>query len=177
MNRRNEDEAYRKQAEQLLAHPERPDDVARAHLTLGVIHEHEMDWAAAVESYRKVVALNPQDPHQRYFGNNNLAYSLISLGRFDEAEAYCRAAIEVDGERHNAHKNLGLVYQGQGRWLDAALSFMTAYELNPRDARAWHHLQLLLGSKPELLAKSERLRDRVATMQQEIGGGGCALIH
>jgi Tfp pilus assembly protein PilF len=108
----DEDQAYRKQAEQLLAHPRSRDDAARAHLTLGCIHEHEADWTAAVESYRQVLACEPCDPTVQYFGNNNLGYSLIQLGRFDEAEDYCTAAIAIDEQRHNAHKNLGLVCQG-----------------------------------------------------------------
>ena len=171
MNRQNEDRAYQTQAEQVLANPREPDDAARAHLTLGCIHEHEADWPAAIESYRQVLANEPQDPTLRYFGNNNLGYSLIQLSRFDEAEDFCTAAIEVDEYRHNAHKNLGLVYQGQGRWLDAALSFLTAYELNTRDPRAWHHLEQLLSARPDLLRGSASLRSRVEAVKQNPGGG------
>jgi hypothetical protein len=83
-----------------------------------------------------------------------------------KAEDYCLAAIDVEGHRHNPHKNLGLVYQGQGRWLDAALSFLTAYELNPRDPRAWHHLEQVLAARPALLKQSESLRAGVEAMQK-----------
>ncbi len=175
--RQNEDQAYRSPAEEMLADPARPDDVARAHLTLGCIHEHEADWEAAIASYRLVLAKEPQDPTLQYYGNNNLGYSLIQLGRFDEAEAHCLAAIEVDGERHNAHKNLGLVYQGQRRWLDAALSFLTAYELNSRDPRAWHHLEQLLSSRPDLLRESASLREGVAAAKKIRGDGGGAFMQ
>jgi tetratricopeptide (TPR) repeat protein len=171
MNQQNEDQAYKMQAEQLLANPREPDDVARAHLTLGCMHEHEADWPAAIESYRKVLANEPRDPTVQYFGNNNLGYSLIQLGRFDEAEDFCTAAIEVEERRHNAHKNLGLVYQGQGRWLDAALSFLTAYELDSRDPRALHHLEQLISARPDLLHGSASLRSRVAAVKQNRGGG------
>ena len=102
---------------------------------------------------------------------------LIQLGRFDEAEDYCLAAVEVEGHRHNAHKNLGLVYQGQGRWLDAALSFLTAYELNPRDPRAWHHLEQVLAARPVLLKQSESLRAGVEAMQKAIVEGGCSVMQ
>ncbi len=177
MNPYDDDQAFRKQAEQVLAHPCAPDEAARAHLTLGCVHEHESDWDAAIASYRQVLASDPQDPTLRYYGNNNLGYSLLQLGRFDEAEDHCLAAIEVDGHRHNAHKNLGLAYQGQGRWLDAALSLLTAYELNPQDPRAWHHLEQLLEARPTLLSQSESLRSGVEGMKKAIANGGCAMMQ
>ena len=100
----------------------------------------------------------------KYFGNNNLGYSLIQLGRFDEAEDYCLAAIEVNGHRHNAHKNLGLARAGQGRWLDAALSLTEAARLCPEDPRAWLHLQKLLAERPALLDQSAQLRGSFAEL-------------
>lgn len=72
MNRQNEDQAHRQAAELALAVPCRPDDAARAHLTLGCVHEHEADWEAAIASYRQVLACDPKDPTLSYFGNNNL---------------------------------------------------------------------------------------------------------
>ena len=177
MNQENDNQRHRQQAEELLARSCQPDDAARAHLTLGCVHEHELDWEAAIASYRQVLANDPQDPTVKYFGNNNLGYSLIQMGRFDEAEDYCLAAVDVEGHRHNAHKNLGLVYQGQGRWLDAALSFLTAYELNPRDPRAWHHLEQVLAARPILLKQSESLRAGVDAMQKAIVEGGCSVMQ
>ena len=177
MNRQNEDQARQKQAEDVRARPGSPDDAAREHLTMGCLHEQEADWAAAIESYRQVLANEPQDPMLQYFGNNNLGYSLIQLSRFDEAEDYCVAAIEVDEQRHNAHKNLGLVYQGQGRWLDAAFCFAAAYQRNPRDPRAWRHLEQLLQAQPTLLGQHESLRREVADLRRMIETGGCVLAH
>jgi Flp pilus assembly protein TadD len=111
-----------------------------------------------------VLACDPEDPAVKYFGNNNLGYSLIQLGRFDEAEDYCLAAIEVNGHRHNAHKNLGLARAGQGRWLDAALSLTEAARLCPEDPRAWLHLQKLLAERPALLDQSAQLRGSFAEL-------------
>jgi tetratricopeptide (TPR) repeat protein len=177
LNQENDDQRHRKQAEELLARPCPPDEAARAHLTLGCVHEHESNWEAAIASYRQVLACDPEDTAVKYFGNNNLGYSLIQLGRFDEAEDCCLAAVDVDVHRHNAHKNLGLVYQGQGRWLDAALSFLTAYELNPRDPRAWHHLEQVLAARPVLLKQSGSLRAGVEAMQKAIVEGGCSVMQ
>ena len=158
--------------EQPLAQSQSSDELARAQLTLGCISEHERDWPAAIDHYRTVLATDPRDPMICYFGNNNLGYSLIQLGRFDEAEEFCEAAIEIDGQRHNAHKNLGLVQEGQGRWLDAAFSFATAYRRNPHDPRAWRHLEQLLAARPQLLGQSAELRGEVDALRALLDGRG-----
>ena len=120
------------------------------------------------------LAAEPQDRKVRYFSNNNLGYSLVQLGRFDEAEEYCEAAIGIDKDRHNAHKNLGLVYQGQGRWLDAAFCFVCATWLAPGDQRALMHLRQLLKMRPQLTAQSgdlEKEIERLGHLFDECQGG------
>jgi len=171
------DQKYRMQAEKLLANPEKPDDRARAYLTLGCICEHESNWEAAITNYSRALAANPQDISLRYFCNNNLGYSLIQLGRFDEAEKYCETAIEVDDEKHNAHKNLGLARQGQGRWIDAAFCFARASRLSPSDPRSWWHLEGLLKTQPQLLSQSAELRRKVEWLRDMIEGTGCPRFH
>ncbi|MBF0355971.1 MAG: hypothetical protein HQL43_12110 [Alphaproteobacteria bacterium] len=127
-------------------------------LRLGLQSEGEEAWEKAAGYYRQVLALSPRDVVLRYFGNNNLAYSLIQMNRFAEAEKFCHQAIGIDGRRHNAHKNLGLSYQGQERWLEATFSFAKASQIYPSDTRAWHLLSALLGARPYLLSQSEELR-------------------
>lgn len=144
--------------EHLLNEAEGPDDRAYAYLSLGVFCERREDWNVAVDSYSKAIAAESQRVDFRYFSNNNLGYSRIQLSQFDEAEGFCLEAIEVNACRHNAHKNLGLVRQGQKRWLEAAFCFIEAYSLCPSDARAWHLLSALFNLHPELLAQSADLR-------------------
>jgi len=151
-------------AEDILRTSGDPDERARAYLMLGSAYEREGNWAAAIECYGDILAVGPADWRVRYLGNNNLGYSLIQLGRFDEAEGYCLAAIAIDPERHNAHKNLGLVRQGQERWLEAALCFAAAHRRCPEDSRAWHLLEGLLARWPELVSRSEQLRSELADL-------------
>jgi tetratricopeptide (TPR) repeat protein len=160
MTQRDDSEiaSIRESAERLLKNPETPDDIARANLMLGCACEKETNFDEAVECYSKAVTAKPRDPRIRYFANNNLGYSLVKLGRFDEAENFCKAAIRINPEQYNAHKNLGLVCQGQERWLDAALSFALAYRLCPNDPRAWHLLEGLISARPDLISGSEELR-------------------
>ena len=164
-------------AKELVANPQGPDDSARVYLALGCANEHDQDWDGAIENYRRALAEAPTNPFLQYFSNNNLGFSLIQKGCFDEAEKYCEAAIEINEERHNAHKNLGLVRQGQGRWLDAALCFVSASRLNPRDPRALWHLQKHLAERPQLLRKSAELREEAGRLRNAMKSGGCAQVH
>ena len=137
MTRRDDSEiaSIRESAERLLQNPEKPDDIAWANLMLGCACEKETNFDVAVECYSKAVTAEPQDPRICYFANNNLGYSLVKLGRFEEAEGFCQAAIQINPGQYNAHKNLGLVRQGQERWLDAALCFATADRFCSDDPR------------------------------------------
>jgi tetratricopeptide (TPR) repeat protein len=142
-----------------------PESSARGWLARGCEQEHVQDWEGAVASYGNALAEDPQDPVVCYFANNNLGYSLNQLGRFDEAEGYCEAAVAINPVQYNAHKNLGLAREGQGRWLDAAYSLAEAARLCPQNARAWLHLRQLLTFKPGLLAQAPDLAGDVAALE------------
>jgi tetratricopeptide (TPR) repeat protein len=177
MNQNEADDRQRQAAEAILSNPREPDDIARAHLVLGALDEHRHDWEGAIAHYRAVLAQVPQDSDTRYFGNNNLGFSLIQLGRLDEAEPYCVTATEVKPRRHNAYKNLGLVFIGQGRWLDGALSRLEASRRAPDDPRAWQHLEQLLRAKPSLLDQSLELRTGISLVEKALAGGEGARVH
>lgn len=145
-------DAQRREAlERQLTEAETPDGRAVALLRLGGLAERCNDWQDAVDCYGAALYQGSTLIDVAYYGNNNRAYSLIQLGRFDEAEPHCLAAIEILPERHNAHKNLGLARQGQGRWAEAAHSFVKAATLCPADGRARHLLNALLAAHPDIL--------------------------
>lgn len=127
-----------------------PDEKARALLDLGAMFEKLDDFKEAVRYYSEALAVRPTAPVCRYFANNNLAYSLNQLGLYAEAEPYCRDAIRTTPERYNAHKNLGVSLQGQGKWTEAACCFVRAIEACPTDERATRHLENLLKEHPEI---------------------------
>ena len=58
-----------------------------------------------------------------------------------EAEPRCRAAIRIDPQRYNAHKNLGLSLEGLGRYAEAAQAFVEAVRAEASDPRALKHLE------------------------------------
>lgn len=109
-----QNDEIRREAESRLADPQSSDELAQAFVNLGCVCERECDWDMAIANYRQALDAASQDPQIRYFGHNNLGYSLIQQGRYDEAEPYCEAAIDIQPNRHNAHKNLGLSIRARG---------------------------------------------------------------
>ncbi len=146
---------------------------ARRYWNLGLEAERCSAWEEAIEHYLRVIDLAPLNQDTRYFGHNNLAYSLIMLRRYAEAETYCMTAIEIDDRRHNAYKNLGLVCGALGRPMLAASCFINAATMCVTDERAWLHLQKILLNNPGLLDQKPELVERMEIARkayEDIGG-------
>ena len=135
---------------QVLARLPGAEEKAGCVLAMGQHMETAQDYAGAVRYYKEALAMEPTHPHSWYFINNNLGFSLNTLGRFADGETYCRKAIEIDPNRSNAHKNLGISLEGQGEYRDAAKCFVTATQVNAADGRALRLLQDLLIQHPDL---------------------------
>ena len=144
-----------------------PDAEGRAKcvLTMGQAMEQTGNFAAAAGYYKEALALEPMNTWTWYFINNNLGFSLNTLRRFAEAEAYCRNAIRTDPNRPNAHKNLGQSLVGQGQFREAAHCYVAATQVNAADGRAFHLLQELLDKHPELEFEFE---DAAASCQEAV---------
>jgi len=102
----------------------------------GQLWEQEGVFGAAAIQYREGLACTTTDSSVLYYLNNNLGYCLIKEGNFAEAEGYCNNAITIEPARHNAHKNLGLVLEGLGSYLEAAKCYLVASQLCPQDTRS-----------------------------------------
>ncbi len=85
-----------------------PQGLAKIHLTAGTVFERMGDHDSAVQRYKAGLALPKGDDHTWYFLHNNLGYCLNILGLFDEAEKYCRAAIEIDERRYTYDPTTGV---------------------------------------------------------------------
>jgi len=119
-------------------------------LSIGQMKEKQREYESALGWYRKAFSLGPEGGEVWYLLNNNLGYCLNLFERHKEAMEHCMAAISIEPNRHNAHKNLGVALEGLGRYADAAKAYITATLLNPRDPRALHHLESLVASHPEV---------------------------
>ena len=119
-------------------------------LAMGQTMEQVGDYESAVRYYREAFAFEPVHTRTWYFINNNLGFSLNMLGKFEEGEQLCRAAIDIDRQRPNGFKNLGAALRGQGRFTEAAAYFVKATQADASDGRSLKLLEDLLGQQPEL---------------------------
>lgn len=143
-------------------------DLARRYLSQGGHMEGLENWPAAADAYRLARSANSPDPWVRYFASNNLGYVLLQMERYLEAAECCREAIAINPEQYNAHKNLGLAFQGQGLWSDAAWCLLEATRLCPGNARAWQLLEHLLAARPGLLDQDGELRLSYTTVHEAL---------
>jgi tetratricopeptide (TPR) repeat protein len=119
-------------------------------LAMGQTMEQVSDYEAAIRYYKEALSLEPVQTSTWYFINNNLGFCLNTLGHFAEGEIYCRKALEIDPNRPNAYKNLGIALKGMGNYADAAQCFVSATQANAADPRASKLLEELLVEHPEL---------------------------
>jgi len=126
-------------------------------LAIGQVLEGSGDYKAALAAYTRAFELPEEQTAVWYYLKDNRAYCLSKESRHVEAETHCRAAIAISGERHNAHKNLGVALHGQGRYVEAARSFACATRLCPADGRALALMESLLVSHPEVLEEAPDL--------------------
>lgn len=135
-------------------------------LAAGCVLEKTRDYPSAVESYRAAFAYPKTDDETWYFLHNNLGFCLNQLGNYEEAEELCRAAIGIDGRRHNAYKNLGVALEGLGRHVEAVEAYLAAGKLNPRDPRALDHLEALVVSHPAITGEIPDIQLQIGSCRQ-----------
>lgn len=138
--------------ETLLESTAEPEEKAEITLGMGQLMEKMGDFEGALAFYSRGVSLEPVGVSTWYFLHNNLGFCLNQFARHDEAEKWCRVAIGIDPQRHNAHKNLALACQGLGRYVEAARSFLQSVHCEAGDPRALHHLEQLVAKHPEVAA-------------------------
>lgn len=99
--------------------------ICRAMLRSGIL----WSWKEAEEDYRKALEMNPSIPDGHYF----YAVALLApLGRFDEAEAQLKLALELDPGALITNTGLGIVHYLRGD-NDAALEqFEHTLTLSPQ---------------------------------------------
>lgn len=153
--------------DELMAHYTNPGGKAFLLMRRGFEMETVEDFESAFLCYQKVFAVDTNDLHNQYFMNNNSGYCLNMLGRFKEAELFCRNAIKIEPSLfHNAYKNLGLSLQGQGHYEEAAECYVKATQLCPRDQRALKHLEDLVQAHTENMPDMDNLYEQLDNCRQ-----------
>ena len=154
--------------ERLIEPTDDPEQKAFQYLTKGQTMERRGDYKSAIAFYARALPLEPMNIEVWYFINNNLGYCLNIFREYDRAEEYCRTAIRIDPERHNAYKNLGISLQGQGRLVEAANAFITAVRTNPQDPRALRFLEGLQEQHPGIREDIPDIMEQLQVCKQSV---------
>jgi tetratricopeptide (TPR) repeat protein len=101
------------------------------------------DPAAAMEAYRRALAVEPRHPDAHL----NLGRLLHEAGELEAAEAHYRAAAEIAPEDAGARYNLGVVLEDLKRWSPAIAAYREALRLDEELAAAHFNLARLLQAK------------------------------
>jgi tetratricopeptide (TPR) repeat protein len=126
---------------------------------LGLAYTNKQDWPNAEESYKKLLALRP-DNADAY---NGLANVYNAQKRFDEAIAASKKAAELAGPaaaggNAEAMYNQGVILWNSQKYAEAKTQFEAAVKADPNMALAHYQLgmaQLNLGQIPDARASFE----------------------
>eukprot|EP00756_Hemistasia_phaeocysticola_P016332 Hpha_TRINITY_DN15469_c4_g13::TRINITY_DN15469_c4_g13_i1::g.174595::m.174595/K09527/DNAJC7; DnaJ homolog subfamily C member 7 len=88
-------------------------------------------WKVAEDKYTEVLALDPQNKRMNAVIFNNRAAARKELGRLNEAEADCSAAIAADENFVKAWTRRSRIMEELERWDDAVKDMERAVELDP----------------------------------------------
>lgn len=94
------------------------------------------DWAEAARLYESLHASGAGTPSTY----DNLGVALASLGRWPQAEAALRKAIDLDSRHRWAYNHLGFVYREQGRYEEAIAMFRRQIAISPKDPYSYRNL-------------------------------------
>ena len=141
---------------------------AGQYLSFGCAMEKLSLYESALAFYARAQLLEPADSDIWYFLNNNLGYCLNHFNRFAEAEHFCREAIRINPDHHNAYKNLAISMEGQGNLADAVENFILAVEKNAADPRALNHLDNMVDANPEIEVEIPDIRARVEKCRKAV---------
>lgn len=140
-------------------------------LYAGVACERVGQYEAAAAVYAEGRKRRSRELDQVYWLHNNAGYSLNQLGRYDEALSLLSVAVDVAPDPHNAWKNLGVSWQGLGRWEAAAVAYGRAFMTAPQDRRALALLEeLMLGHRELRLHELPELRGLREFLQGVVDG-------
>jgi tetratricopeptide (TPR) repeat protein len=131
---------------QQLAEADRKIESIRANLT------------QAVQAYIRAITIRGND----FDSNLNLSVCYYQLEKYDLAEQYCKAALELDPKSAPAYSNLGIIYDCQGRPYDAIGAYKSSLELDT-------HQPLILLNLGSTYMRQGRLKQAVHTFELASG--------
>ena len=123
-------------------------NLAEAHSALGkILFWTELNIAGAMREYERALELKPNDAGTRHwYGNDTLA----ALGRFEEAIAEGRRAIELDPLSPIINADLGTTFYYARRYDESAAQLRKTLEIDPTFFFAHYNLGIALQAKGDL---------------------------
>lgn len=140
-------DAYAKAEDAALKALRLDPDLAEAHLALGKVYFWKIDLAAALREYQRAIELKPNDAGaHHWYGNDALA----ALGRFDEAVAEVKRAVELDPLSVVINADLGTTFYYAHRFDDSARQLRKTLDIDPTSFYAHFNLGIALQAKGDL---------------------------
>ena len=129
------------------------EEKAYIHFMRGALLERQKKFDASEESFRKALAINPDDPQTL----NYLGYMLADRNvRLDDAYKMIQRAVELQPDNGAYLDSLGWVYYRQGKLTDAERTLVRAVDLTGQDPTVHDHLgdvYMKLGKTQEAIAQ------------------------
>src|SRR5205814_8504687 len=107
----------------------------------------EIDLAGSLREYQRAVELKPNDATAHHWFGSDV---LLGLGRFDEAIAECRRAVELDPLSPIINTDLGATLYLARRFDEANAQLRKTLEIDPTFVNAHYYLGLILQQKGDL---------------------------
>jgi tetratricopeptide (TPR) repeat protein len=129
------------------------EEKAYIHFMRGALLERQKKYDASEESFRKALAITPDDPQTL----NYLGYMLADRNvRLDEAYKMIQRAVDLVPDSGAYLDSLGWVYYRQGKLSDAERTLVRAVDLTGQDPTVHDHLgdvYMKLGKTQEAIAQ------------------------
>ena len=176
-------DAYAKAKTAALKALQLDDKLAEAHTALALVIASEFDIAGAIREFQRAIVLNPNyATAHHWYGVGPLS----AVGRFDEAIAEAKRAIELDPLSPIMNANLGEILLWAHRPDEAMAQFRKTLEIDPTFYYAHEVLGQALQLKGDIPAaiteytRAQQLSDfveirvRLATAKAQSGDNGAA---
>lgn len=115
-------------------------NMMRAYNNLGLCFDALGQFDEAIQNFSRAIELNRKQEQPSPWPPLNLAVSLISLNRLDEAVARLHEALSYDPDFPQAQYELGLVLEKERKFEEAIVPLQRAVELDPSYAEPHYAL-------------------------------------
>jgi TolB-like protein/Tfp pilus assembly protein PilF len=140
-------DAYSKAEDAALKALHLDSNLAEGHLALGKVYFWKIDLAASLREYQRAAELKPNDAGAHHWLGND---ALSALGRFEEAIAEVKRAVELDPLSPVINTDLGTTFYYARRYDESARQLRKALEIDPTFFYAHFNLGIALQAKGDL---------------------------